>query len=281
MRHLTSFSLLLVTGATFAQTTHTETEPNDLKGSANFFNIRDTSTGLGRGDLIAGVAGPGDVDRFRLNVASTYSYQVNTLRLDRPSSSGGLHGLSLKADGTADATSDPLVQPTAPSGFDATSVNSFISFGSDNREVQYEVSGTGANTLYTSRLAQTQFFAGQAIPYAGTFRGAITITAGSQTIDSDIALFGTSYQTGQPVMKFFKANNDASADTLGSRIVSDYQFGGDFYVAISDRNLVTGVLPDADEFARAANDPRTHVFGETGLLAASSDATIAIPLTIS
>ena len=279
MKRVVLLIALAVPGLASSQTysTFTEVEPNGTKATANTFTMSDKYVFSGYGDRIVGVAGSGDVDRFRVRTLNPYGFTYNQLRHDVPSS-GGLHALSLTAAGTLDPSSDPLVQPsystpTTP----ASSFNSFLTFGSSLHSVEYDVSGTGANTVYESQISQGV----QSFTDAGSFQGPITITAGSQTIDSDIVLFGRPFGTGQLGTEALKANNDASATTLGSRLFVDYAFGGEFYLAVSDVNLVTGLLPDADEFARAANDPRTHVFDDPGILAASSGATVSIPVTIS
>lgn len=125
--------------------------------------------GLGRRRPIRGGRRSRDVDRLRLNIAATYPFQTNTLRLNRPSSTGGLHGLSLTAAGTADPASDPLVQPTSAS-FNSESVNTFITLGNVGRSIEHKVSGTGANTVYTARLAQAPLTPSDATD-AGSFQG--------------------------------------------------------------------------------------------------------------
>ncbi len=281
MKSKALLALLALPGAALAQVTYTESEPNDTVATANSFSISDTGFGTGMGPRIVGVASGTDVDRFNLGITRNYEVQANAILLDR-ASTGGIHGFSLTAAGTADLSSDPIVQAAFISG--ASSSNRFVTISP--AQMRYSIAGTGTE-LYRAANSQLPIFTSPGTsgfdPYnatdAGTFsKGFVTISAGSQTIDSDIVLLANI--PGQGGLREYKANNDASPLTLGSLILMDLPIG-EYLLAVSDVNLVTGLLPDADEFARTPNDPRTHVFGATGLLASSSSANVAIPLSIS
>lgn len=280
MKRIALLGLLVVPGVASAQFVFNESEPNNTRETANQFNGIQDVPGSGLGSRMNGNATGTDVDRFRLGVAGTNSLQQNSFTINRPTNDGGLYARSITAAGTIDTSSDVLVQPTRPLLTAAFSFNSFLTVGEGTfTETDYRIAGVGGD--YTSTYSRFPITPGGSdAPSVGTFRGAFTITAGSQTIDSDIALIGNPLGSGATSMSVLKANNDASANTRGSRIFANYAFGGDFYLAITDVNLVSGLLPDADEFARGANDPRTHVFPSRNVLAASSAAEISIPFTI-
>ncbi|RYG80571.1 hypothetical protein EON77_08095, partial [bacterium] len=278
MRRLASLSLLLVTGASFAQTgtTYTERESNNTRATANSFNLRGDPFYPNTNDQLIGVAAGDDVDRYNLSGYTTNALADVSLYTDRVGTQG-IYGRSLTAAGTRDTTSDVLVQPATVSG--SGMYNRFASLGSFS--VDAGISNTGSN-LYTTRLSYSYGFGSSGGATLGTFQGStITITAGSQTIDSDIVLVGR--RSGSEPYRFLGANNDAGPDTRGSRIVAnDLSAAPDEYIVyLSDSNLATSILPDANEFARDPSDPRTSLLDPSSLIVPTSSATISIPITIS
>ncbi len=287
MKRVSFLALLALSGAAFAQVSLNESEPNDTRAIADDYGAFETVQGIGQGTRMNGAAAGNDVDRFRLYTAGRGEIQTESFILNRSTNTGGLYGRSLTAAGTADPTSDVKVQASVPWFNDPTgsTANSFITVGGTSSNIDYSIAGTagGYQARYAS-FAYNSFDGTSPFTSVGTFFGAITITAGSETVDSDIALIGSPLGTGGTRMRVLQANNDSSATTLGSRVTGNYPVsqasGSIFYLAVAHKNLVTGLLPDADEFARTPNDPRTHVFDSADALAGSSLESALIPITI-
>lgn len=267
MKRTAVLALLALSGATFAQTTFNESEPNDTKATADSFTVAP-------GDSLAGVTQSNEIDRYNLNFAAApRAIYFNTLTTSGSGFTGGLKGLALTSTGAINPASDPTAQFLVAPENGTTRINRFYTFGQAT-SVGFEIAGTGNAVNYTVDLTQSVV-----TPTAvGTsfLPGAFTINAGGNSIaqDTDIVLYDSQSNA-------IGTNNDLSTTTFASRLTLNLA-PGTYTLAISDGNLIANLGPDANEALNEGPDSYTNVFENAGVLASfSSTQGLSLPLTIS
>lgn len=267
MKSLGSLALALIATGAFAQTTFTETEPNNTKATANAFT-------LAPGDSLAGNSSSADPDRYFLSFgAQATGVYLNTLTTSGSGFSGGLRGLALTNSGAIDASSDATVQFMVAPETGTTRINRFYTFGRATG-IGYSLTSTaGTATPYTVAYTQS---AVTPVTVASAFTaGTFTINAGANSTaqDSAIVLYDSAFNV-------VARNNDASATTFASRISASLA-PGTYTLAITNTNAATNVGPDANEANNFGPDSSTNVLERDAILVATdSTQNVNLPLTI-
>lgn len=276
MRTLTLLALAgLATGA-FAQTTFTETEPNDSKATANAFTLapgdKITGTTTGSSTTTPGIT---SADYFRLSFgATTPGVYFNQLSIN-PVASGAFIGTILGyfqngagPVGVIDTASEAPAQVSAIAETTNDRINRFYSFG-NAYSINYKITGSSTTTgNYTATYTRTAV-----TPInLGTLTGNnIRISTFGGFTDTDLALYDSNYNV-------ITTNDDdpTYSNASGTSLIVQTLAAGTYTLAISNYNLATDqASPPSDAFRGGI-----VVDGPGFVLNSSSTQSISAPLNI-
>jgi len=244
-------SILALSVAATAQTTHPEVEPNETKALANltpclFSGDALTGTTTGTSTTVAGAA---SADTFRVSTCAApfgiYRHDL-VLSSSTPGHTGTLRGLTQTTsviNPASDAAFQTSVTTTTPAR-----MNRWYGFG-NAEEFYYRVTGTVSTTSpYTATLTTT---AEPVIVVPGAFlAGPITIDSAGQghTSDTDLWLYDGAHNA------IFDAGNDEpGAPPITARPATLVRTLGPgvYTLAISNFNLANNLPAPADDAARS------------------------------
>jgi hypothetical protein len=233
-----------------AQTAYTETEPNDTKDTANgpfVLAVGDTITGntqgAGNPSSPPGLTTSADYFRIKIAPAAPAIYR-NRLGIV---SAGTLPNVNVRGRAQVDGALSFTQYPAAPSNIDATIAGSsatvpYIQWYGFGREEELYIR-TNGTTATTSDYTLTYSESMPVTPIdGGTMPGGVmTITTVGQghTTDTDLWVYDSNLNA---IPGYGNNNGPVPGDSNRSRLTRDFAAPGDYYIAISNTNLVSNLL---------------------------------------